>query len=137
MNKFAEMVTSSLQIAGTLTTGLSSTNLLDMQPYRYAVVQALASKPIDATTFVGNITVTVYESTAATWNGAVATAMTSYTKTAACTSGSVGNVRVEIPAYDMSVNGGHRYLGVRMAAWTKTDMFCIVERGGADWEPVE
>lgn len=137
MNKFTEMVTSSLQIAATVTTAQSSTSLLDMQPYRRAVVQALASKPIDATTFVGNITVTLYESTASTWNGAVATALTSFVKTAACTSGTVGNIRVEIQDYEMSVNIGKRYLGARMAAWTGTDMFCIVERHGADYEPVE
>lgn len=137
MNKFTEMVTSSVQVAATLTTAQSSTSLLDMKHFGKAIIQGLASKPIDATTFVGNITVTLYESTASTWNGAVATALTSFTKTAACTSGSIGNVRVEINDYDLSVNGGHRYLGARMAAWTKTDMFLIVERFPSDYEPVE
>ncbi len=137
MNKFTEMVTSSVQIAATLTSAQSSTNLLDFSPYDKFVVQGLASKPIDATTFVGNITVTVYESTASTWNGAVATAMTSFVKTAACTSGAVGNVRVEIRADELSINNSKRYIGLRMAAWTNTDMFAIVERYRGNYEPLE
>jgi hypothetical protein len=137
MNKFTEMVTSSVQIAATLTSAQSSSALLDFSPYGKAIVQGLASKPIDATTFVGNITVTIYESTASTWNGAVATAMTSFTKTAACTSGAVGNVRVEIRADELSINNSKRYIGVRMAAWTNTDMFAIVERYRGNYEPLE
>lgn len=137
MNKFTEMVTSSVQIAATLTSAQSSTALLDMSPYDKVIVQGLASKPIDATTFVGNITVTVYESTASTWNGAVATALTSYTKTAVCTSGTVGNIRVEVRQDELSINNSKRYVGVRMAAWTNTDMFAIVERYRGNYEPLE
>lgn len=137
MNKFSEMVTRSLQAAVTLSTGVSSTNLLDMSPYKKFMVQGVASKPIDATTFVGNITVTVYESTAATWNGAVATALTSFVGTAAATSAQAGDVFLEVNDYDMSCNSAHRYLGFYMAAWTKTDMFGIVERYRGDKEPLE
>lgn len=137
MNKFSEMVTRSLQLAATLTTGQSSTALLDMSPFKKAMFQVVASKPIDATTFVGNITVTVYESTASTWNGAVATAMTSFVSTAACTSGAAGNVFMELNDYDMSINNSKRYVGFYAAAWTKTDMFGIVERYRRDNEPAE
>jgi hypothetical protein len=137
MNKFSEMVTRSLQIAATLTSGQSSTALLDMSPYKKAMFQVVASKPIDATTFVGNITVTVYESTASTWNGAVATAMTSFTGTAACTSGASGNKFFEVNDYDMSVNNSKRYLGLYVSAWTNTDMVAIVERYRGDHEPLE
>lgn len=137
MNKFSEMVTRSLQIAASLTTGESSSALLDMSPYKKAMFQAVANKPLDNTTFVGNITVTVYESTASTWNGAVATAMTSFTGTDSCTSGSEGNKFFEINDYDMSINNSRRYLGLYVSAWTKTDMVAIVERYRKDHEPAE
>jgi len=137
MNKFSEMVTRSLQIAATLSTGQSSTALLDMAPYKKAMFQVVASKPIDATTFDGHLTVTVYESSASTWNGAVATAMTSFTGTASCTSDTVGNKFFEVNDYDMSINNSKRYLGLYVASWTKTDMFAIVERYRGDHEPLE
>lgn len=137
MNKFSEMVTRSLQIAATLSTGQSSTALLDMTSYKKAMFQVVASKPIDATTFAGHLTVTVYESSASTWNGAVATAMTSFTGTASCTSNTVGNKFFEVNDFDMSINNSKRYLGLYVAAWTKTDMFAIVERYRGDHEPLE
>ena len=137
MNKFTEMVTSSVQVAKTVTTGISSTNLLDMQQYCKAIFNVVALKPLDATGSVLNLTVTVYESTASTWNGAVATAMTNFVGTAAVYSGSNGVVRLELNDYEMSTNQGKRYIGFKTACWTATDQVGIVERYKSDYEPVE
>jgi len=137
MNKFTEMITASLQIAKTVTTGISSTALLDMMPYKKAMVLVTANKPLDATGSAGCITATVYESSAATWNGAVATAMTSFVGTVACNSTTAGFIKLEVNDYDMSINETKRYIGVRVAAHTATDIVCIVQQYRGDNEPLE
>lgn len=137
MQKFTEMITSSVEIAKTVTTGISSTNLLDMRNYKKLVANVVALKPLDATGSVLNLTVTLYESTASTWNGAVATALTNFVGTAAVYSGSNGVVRVELNDYDMSINNSKRYIGLKTTCWTATDQVAIVERYRADNEPVE
>lgn len=131
------MITASLQIASTLTTGVSSTNLLDMMPYKKSMVLVAANKPLDATGASGCITATVYESSAATWNGAVATAMTAYVATATCNSTTAGFIKIEVNDYGMSINATKRYIGVRVAAHTATDITCIVQRYRGDNEPLE
>lgn len=137
MQKFTEMITSSVEIAKTVTTGISSTNLLDMRNYKKLVANVVALKPLDATGSVLNLTVTLYESTASTWNGAVATALTNFVATSAVYSGSNGVVRIELNDYDMSINNSKRYVGLKTACWTATDQVAIVERYRADNEPVE
>lgn len=138
MNKFTEMVTASIQMAKTVSTGLSSTALLDMRNYKKIIFNVIANKPLDATGTAGNLTVTVYESTASTWNGAVAKTTSALTdKTSSCYSGSTGYVRYEINDYDLTINSGYRYVGFATSMWTATDMMCVAERYRADNEPVE
>lgn len=137
MQKFTEMVTASVQISKTVTTGISSSALLDMYNYKKLVANVVALKPLDATGSVLNLTVTLYESSASTWNGAVATAMTNFVATKAVYSGSDAYVRLELNDYDMSINNDKRYIGIRTACWTATDQVAIVERYRADNEPVE
>lgn len=137
MNKFTEMVTTSVQMSNTLTSALSSTVLLDMSAFKKYIAPVVAAKPSDNTTFTGNLTVTIYESTAATWNGAVATAMTSFVATATCNSGTTGYVIQEVDDFKMSANDGKRYLGAYAQAWTKTAMSLVVERYREDVEPSE
>lgn len=129
------MVTSSAAMA-TLTSGMS-TSLFDMSLYKKGIFQVVASKPYDATTFSGNITVTVYESTASTWNGAVATAITATVKTATINSSTLGHAVVEMNDYDMSCNSAHQWVGAYVSAWTSTDFSIVVERYRGDVEPLE
>jgi hypothetical protein len=138
MNKFTEMVTASVQVAKTVTTGVSSSALLDMSLYKKAIINVIANKPLDATGTAGNLSVTIYESTASTWNGAVAKTNSVLTdKTSSCYSASTGYVRYEINDYDLTINSGYRYVGFKTAMWTATDMMAIVERYRADNEPLE
>ena len=136
MDKFIEKCTSSLQIAASLTVAQSSSALLDMQNYHKCIITCMANKPMDDTTVVFPITVTIYESTAATWNGAVAVALPAYSGTAACNSATSGWKQFEVDVKDLTINSDMRYIGVRFAAWTKTDMMCIVERFRGRNEPV-
>jgi hypothetical protein len=137
VEKIFEGMTCSLQIAKTVTTGISSTTLLDMAPYKKAAVLVMANKPLDATGSSGCITATVYESSTATWNGAVATAMTNYVQTVSCNSTTEGFIKIEVNDFGLSSNTTKRYIGVRVAAHTATDITCVVLRKNADNEPLQ
>jgi hypothetical protein len=136
MNKVREMITSSLQVAASLSTAKSSINLLDMQHYQKAVVTCVCNKPMDDTTVNFPMTATIYQSTAATWNGAVAVALPAYSGTAACSSATSGWKQFEIDVKDLTINSDYRYLGAYVQAWTKTDMTVIVERYRGNYEPL-
>jgi hypothetical protein len=135
--KFTEMVSYSLQVASTLSLAQSSSDLLDMSLYEKAIISCVVNKPLDVTTANFPITVTIYESTASTWNGAVAVALPAFSGTAACSSASTGWKQFEVDVKDLTLANNMRYIGARVACWTKSDMTVIVERYNASYEPVD
>lgn len=135
MNKFTEAVSKSLQIAKTVTTGLSSTNLLDMRDFGKAVFTVAGV----AHTSSAVMTCTIYESTATTWNGAVAKAMTTTSFRATASASTVGGVlRIEVDEKDMDADNDYRYLGcyVDVDDDLATGVTAVVDRLRKDWEPV-
>jgi len=137
MNKFKEAVTASLQIAKTVTTGVSSSGLLDMRDWGKAVFEVVGV----AHTSTAVMTATVYESTASTWNGAVAKAMTTtlFQATATANTLTSGLARIEVDEKDMSVNSDYRYLGcyVDVDDNLATGVTAVVKRTRGNWEPAE
>lgn len=108
--KITEQVTFSEAIYPQVSAGISSSTLFDMKDYgRFAAVCSHGTATT-ASTFV----VKVYESSAATWAGAVATLLSTTTVSIATAGTSV--TTVEAKATDIA--NGNRYLGVYV---TKTD----------------
>lgn len=135
MNKYTEQITASVQVYPTATTGISSSALLDMQDYRNAIVRVACHRLPDAKG-EGVVSVSFYESTASTWNGAVATLVTSSKTGASLTSVSDASFEVELRTAEMTVSDGKRYLGVYIANPTSSYSSAIVERTGPRYEKV-
>jgi hypothetical protein len=108
--KITEQVTFAEAIYPQVSAGISSSTLFDMKDYgRFAAVCSHGTATT-ASTFV----VKVYESSAATWAGAVATLLSTTTVSIATAGTSV--TTVEAKATDLA--DANRYLGVYI---TKTD----------------
>jgi hypothetical protein len=136
MEKFTEMVTATMAMINTaVSSGMSSSALVDMQRCKKAVFTVVASRPLTYTSQVDAFTVSSYESTASTWNGAVATVMTG---TVSVVTGSISSagvlLRMEINDYDLME--GRRYAGFYIANNTNTNVCAIIEQSRGDNEPL-
>ena len=136
MNKRSESTTQSIAVAPTASTGISSSALYDMRDYERAYITMVGHKGNEGTyTYV--MTATVYQSTASTWNGAVAVTMGAsllVTASIASVSDVIKTIDVRTPLMD--VTNDMRYIGVRCAAGTATVLSTIVSRYSANIEPV-
>jgi hypothetical protein len=108
--KITEQVTFSEAIYPRVSAAISSSTLLDFSQYGRVAVVASHGTATTASTFV----ISLYESTASTWAGAVATLLSTTTVSIATAGTSV--TTVEAKATDLAE--GNRYLGVYI---TKTD----------------
>lgn len=136
MNKRSESTTQSIAVAPTASTGISSSALYDMKGYERAYITMVGHRLPDGKG-EGVMTATVYQSTASTWNGAVAvTLSTNLVGTASITSASDCIVNIDLVVPKMSINDDMRYIGVRCASNTSTVMSTIVSRFSANIEPV-
>lgn len=108
--KVTEELTISQAVTPTVSAAVSSSALVDMQDYRKFVAEV--SKGV--TTTAGSLVVTIYESTASTWNGAVAVLLSTSTVATVTGSAYLENVEIDVSA----ITEGKRYLGVYV---TQTD----------------
>lgn len=132
--KFTELVTTSLQVAPTASTGVSSSGLLDMQLYEKAVIEVMTHRlPDGKGEGVGSVT--VYESDVATWS-ASATIITASVATCSITSASDSVVQLEIRVPEMSVNNEYkRYIGAYVTMPTSTVFTANVKRWHGSYNP--
>jgi hypothetical protein len=135
--KMSEGFTQSVAIAPTLTaTGLSSSALYDITSYEKAIVQCQVHKLPDKKG-EGVFTCTLYQSTASTWNGAVAVTMsTNLVGTGSLTSVSDVNINVDFRQPNMSVNSAYKYLGAAVVAPTGCYVSAVVNKGYGKVQPV-
>lgn len=108
--KITEQVTFSEAIFPRVSTGVSSSTLIDCRDFGRIAVVASHGTATTASTFV----ISLYESTASTWAGGVATLLSTTTVSVATASTNV--TTVEAKASDLAE--GDRYIGVYV---TKTD----------------
>lgn len=108
--KITEINTITETIYPQVSAGISSSTLVDMSQFNQACFVTQHGTATTASTFV----VKVYESTAATWAGAVAVLLS--TTTVSVTTASTTVSKVELKADD--ITEGKRYVGVYV---TKTD----------------
>lgn len=135
--KITEAFTQSVGVYPTLTAaGLSSSALYDMTNYEKAVVQAMAHKLPDGKG-EGVFTCQLYQSTASTWNGAVAVTMaTNLVATASLTSASNVMINVDFRQPNFTENSDYNYLGFALVAPTGCYVSAVVNKGFAKDEPV-
>lgn len=108
--KITEVNTIAEAIYPQVSAGVSSSVLVDMRDYREYCAVVSHGTATTASTFV----VKVYESTASTWSGGVATLLSTTTTSVATASTNVTTVNVA----DTDITEGKRYLGIYV---TKTD----------------
>lgn len=132
--KFTELVTTSLQVAPTATTGKSSSTLLDMSQYERAIIEVFAHRlPNALGEGVGSVT--VYESDVAAWS-ASATVITASVKTATINSVSDAVIQLEVRVPEMSSNNElKQYLGARITMPTSTVCTMNVKRWKGSYNP--
>jgi hypothetical protein len=135
--KISEGLTQSIAVAPTLTaTGLSSSALYDMCDYEKCIVQAFAHKLPD-TKGAGVFTCQLYQSTASTWNGAVAITMSTNLVATASLSNSVDvSLNVDFRQPNMTENGSYKYLGVALVSPTGAYVSCVINKGYSRVQPV-
>jgi len=131
--KITEALTTSIQIAPTVTTGISSSALLDMSKHERLIAKLICHRLPDAKG-EGVVTVSLYESDVATWS-ASATAITVGVATATLNSVSDAYARVEIRAAQLTTNSSKRYVGAYCKPNTGTYATVIVERGAGSYNP--
>jgi hypothetical protein len=132
--KFTEGVTTSLQVAPTASTGISSSGLLDMKLYEKAVIEVMTHRlPDGKGEGVGSVT--VYESDVSTWS-ASATIITASVATCSITSASDAVMQLEVRVPEMSVNNEYkRYIGAYVAMPTSTVFTANVKRWHGSYNP--
>ena len=108
--KITEINTIAEAIYPQVSAGISSSVLVDMRDYNQFCAVVSHGTATTASTFV----VKVYESTASTWAGGVATLVSTTTTSIATASTAVAKVEVD----SSDVTNGARYLGIYV---TKTD----------------
>jgi hypothetical protein len=136
MRKGTEMITSSVAVYPTSSTGISSSALYDMTQYERFLISTIGHKLPDGKG-EGVLTATVYQSTASTWNGAAAITLSSGgVGTASITSASDAQIRIDLKQSDLTENSDYKYVGVRVASSTATAVACIVKKYEAKNEPV-
>lgn len=108
--KITEVNTIAEAIYPQVSAGISSSVLVDMRDYREYCAVVSHGTATTASTFV----VKVYESTASTWSGGVATLLSTTTTSVTTASTNVTTVNVA----DTDITEGKRYLGIYV---TKTD----------------
>ena len=116
MNKIFENLKVTKAVEAVASAGVSSSTLLDMKEFQKigGIVSALAGT-------AGVITVTLYESTASTWDGAVATALTtSSVATGSVTTSSGAVITVEANTQDMDKENSKRYVGAHIVTPSAT-----------------
>lgn len=133
MNKMIEAYTTSLQVAPTATTGISSSSLLDMSKHERIVAKLVGHRLVDAKG-EGVITVSLYESDVASWS-ASATAITAGVVTATLNSASDIYASVELRTAQLSTNSLKRYVGGYVKPNTSTVCSLFFERGGGSYNP--
>jgi hypothetical protein len=107
-----------------------------MTNYEKALVQVAAHKLPDAKG-EGVFTCQLYQSTASTWNGAVAVTMsTNVVGTASLTSASNVMLNVEFRQPNFSENDNYNYLGFSLVAPTGCYVSAIVNKAFGKNEPV-
>ena len=131
--KIIEGLTTSLQVAPTATTGISSSALLDMSKHERIVAKLIGHRLPDDKG-AGVITVSLYESDVSTWS-ASATAITVGVATATLNSVTDAYARTEIRTPQLSTNSLKRYVGAYVAANTSTVCSIILERGNGSYNP--
>lgn len=104
--KITEELSIAQAIVPAVAASASASALVDMSLYR----KFLAIVEQGAVVTAGNLVVKVYESTASTWNGAVATEVTAATKTESVATSSGAFVTIELDANDIS----KQYVGVHV-----------------------
>jgi len=135
MNKVLEEITVSVEWYPVASSSVSSsTTLKDMSKYRNALIRTLITKLPDGKG-EGVTTLTVYENTASTWNGAVATPITSSIVTGSLTSVSNVMLQTEITTAEMDVNNSKRYIGAYLTMPTTSDISMVIERCRPRYEP--
>lgn len=108
--KITEINTIAESIYPQVSAGISSSVLVDMRDYGQFCAVVSHGTATTASTFV----VKVYESTASTWAGGVATLLSTTTTSIATASTAVAKVQVDA----VDITDGARYLGIYV---TKTD----------------
>lgn len=108
--KITEQVTITEAVYPRTATAISSSTLVDMQGFGRYLAVAQHGTATTESSFV----VTVWESTAATWAGAVATVLKTSTVTVGTASTTVSTIDVK----ESEITDGKRYIGVYM---TKVD----------------
>ena len=135
MNKLINESTVSVLCYPTTSTGKSaSTALFDMTNYRNVVFETPLHRLPDGKG-EGTASLQVYESTASTWNGAVATAITNSVASVSLTSASDQLLQVEVKSQDMSVNNNKRYLNAYITLPTGVQICCTATKWGCRYEP--
>lgn len=135
MNKLINESTVSVLCYPTTSTGKSaSTTLQDMKNYRNVLIEATLHRLPDAKG-EGTATLQVYESTASTWNGAVATAITNSVASVSHTSASDNLLQVELKTEEMSVNSDKRYINAYLTLPTGVQVACTCTRWAPRFEP--
>lgn len=136
MRKGTEMITASVAVYPTSSAGISSSALYDMTQYERFLVTLVGHRLPDGKG-EGVLSATIYQSTASTWNGAVAVTLSSGgVGTASITSASDAHVRVDLKQADLSENNSYKYVGVRVDSSTATAVSCLVKKFEAKNEPV-
>lgn len=135
MNKLINESTVSVLSYPTTSTGKSaSTTLQDMKNYRNVVIEAALHRLPDGKG-EGTASLQLYESTASTWNGAVATAITNSVASVSFTSASDQLLQVELKSEEMSVNVDKRYVNAYITLPTGVQVACTCTRWGPRFEP--
>lgn len=133
--KYTEAFTTSVQVAPTATTGISSSSLLDMSVYEKALFEVIAHRLPD-TKGAGNITVTVFESDVATWS-ASATVITTTVGTVGISNTADPILQLSMRCQEMSINNNlKKYVGAYVASNTSTVLCLNVKRWKASYNPV-
>lgn len=135
MDKILNEQTVSVLSYPTTSTGKSaSTTFVDMSKYRNIKIEALLHRLPDAKG-EGTATLQVYESTASTWNGAVATAITNSVASVSLTSASDQILQVELKADNLSIASNKRYLNAYLTLPTGVQISCTAERAKPRFSP--
>jgi hypothetical protein len=134
MNKLINETTVTVLSYPTTSTGKSaSTTFVDMAKHRNIKIEALLHRLPDAKG-EGVATLSLYESTTTTWNGAVATAITAGIVTGSLTSASDILLQKEIQVDEMSINASKRYINAYLTLPTGVQVSCIAQRAHPRFE---
>lgn len=139
MRLIREKILKTIGTAPTISSGISSSELVDMAEFRNVLLAGLLHRLPNALG-EGVATLSVWESTASTWDGAVAIQIADLAVTASLTSASDVLLETEVRAAQMGVNfedGEKQYIGSALVLPTTTTVAVSVDRGHARYEPAE